>query len=218
MKNTNMKKALVTLAAVALTVSSFAQGTLNWGNNFGSTQFRAPIYGPEPGNVSLAKTGQSTAVSFPLGSTVYSGGLLQGTGFTMALYFGPSGVTDPAGLTFVSSATFRTAASQVAPAGMTFPAVVTLGGILPGQTAKLQIRVWDNAGGTITSFANAVTGAASPLFLSGFLGGTDTSGNIFLTPNSIGWTSFNIYTIPEPGTFVLAGLGAAGLLIFRRRK
>jgi hypothetical protein len=33
--------------------------------------------------------------------------------------------------------------------------------------------------------------------------------------------SFNLYTIatvPEPSTFALAGLGAAALLIFRRRK
>jgi hypothetical protein len=29
---------------------------------------------------------------------------------------------------------------------------------------------------------------------------------------------FNIYVVPEPSTFVLAGLGAAALMIIRRRR
>ena len=29
---------------------------------------------------------------------------------------------------------------------------------------------------------------------------------------------FNLYFVPEPSTFALAGLGAAALMIFRRRK
>ncbi len=39
-----------------------------------------------------------------------------------------------------------------------------------------------------------------------------------LPANMENFRSFNIYTVPEPSTFVLAGLGAASLLIFRRRK
>jgi len=39
-------------------------------------------------------------------------------------------------------------------------------------------------------------------------------------PNQTGQvlTSFNLYFIPEPGSFALLGLGAAAMLIFRRRK
>jgi len=45
-------------------------------------------------------------------------------------------------------------------------------------------------------------------------------GGGFNTPPNIPFTSFNIYfiPIPEPGSFALLGLGAAALLIFRRRK
>jgi hypothetical protein len=43
-----------------------------------------------------------------------------------------------------------------------------------------------------------------------------TGGDFNTAPPSVNLVSFNIYTIPEPGTFVLAGLGAASLLLFRR--
>jgi hypothetical protein len=37
-------------------------------------------------------------------------------------------------------------------------------------------------------------------------------------PAMDGFSSFNVLPVPEPSTFALAGLGLAGLLIFRRRK
>jgi len=40
----------------------------------------------------------------------------------------------------------------------------------------------------------------------------------FLTQMGQNLTSFNLYFVPEPSSFALAGLGAAALLIFRRRK
>jgi PEP-CTERM putative exosortase interaction domain len=52
----------------------------------------------------------------------------------------------------------------------------------------------------------------SPLFQSLPLGG-----GINLPPNLVGLQSFNIYYIPEPGTLALLGLGALGLMIFRRK-
>jgi hypothetical protein len=33
----------------------------------------------------------------------------------------------------------------------------------------------------------------------------------------VGLVSFNIYYIPEPGTLALLGLGALGLMVFRRK-
>ena len=54
-------------------------------------------------------------------------------------------------------------------------------------------------------------------------GGAFTVNNIggsVNTPPNMPGQSFNLYiqSIPEPSTFALAGLGAAALLIFRRRK
>lgn len=203
-----MKKTLVTIAVTALAVSTFAQGTLNVLNTLGSS-FRSQIYGPQAADPTTSLSGNS-AVGNPAGSTAYTGPLLAGTGFTFAVYFGASTVTDPSALSFLISAPFRTgsAAGLIAPiSNVPVPGIPTL------STAALQVRAWDNVGGTVTSFANAITRGQSAIFQSGALGG-----GVNFSPDMTGWQSFNIYVVPEPSTFVLAGLGVASLLIFRRRK
>jgi len=206
-----MKKTLVTIAVAAFAISSFAQGTLNILNTLGASPvlFRAQIYGPQASDPSLSLSGQSAAGT-PSGATAYTGSALAGTGFNFAVYYGAATVTDPTQLQLLYTTTFRTggAAGLIAPA----PDVV-LAGIAAGASAQLQVRAWDNAGGTIASWALAGTRGASSMFLSAPLGG----GTVF-SPDMTGWNSFNIYSVPEPSTFVLAGLGAASLLIFRRRK
>lgn len=211
-----MKKTLVTLIGTVLAVSAMAQGTLNVGNS--SSGFRSPIYGPQAGDASQSLTGAG-ALSTPAGATAYTGALLSGTGYTFAVYYGAASVVDPSLLTLLASATFRTStASGALPAGLiTTITDVVVPGVAAGAQAKLQVRVWDNAGGTISSYDNAITRGQSALFLSSPLGGTTTAGPV-ITPSMTGFESFNIYTVPEPSTFVLAGLGAASLLIFRRRK
>ena len=217
-----MKKiALITLVA-ATAATSFGQGFLDWGNAFAGGE-RHPIYGPEVGNPGLSITGQS-ALGTPAGSTVYSGGLLTGTGYTFAIYAGPSSAADSGALSLLVSTTFRTTTATGLPKGLVTGATVSVPGVTAGNSAKFQIRAWDNAGGTLTSWAlatQAVGGSPavgfSSVVTSAALGGIDSLGNIVANPSTIGWTSFNIYAVPEPSTFVLAGLGAAGLLIFRRR-
>lgn len=201
-----MKKTLVTIAVAALTISSFAQGTVNVLNNLSGT-FRAPIYGPQAGNPGTSLNG-NTATGLPAGTQVYSGPLLQGSGFTFAVYYGAATVTDPAALTLLTSAPFRTGSA----AGLITSQLSTLvPGTAEGGSAKFQVRAWDNENNTKT-YDNATFKGASPLFLQPLGGG------VLLATDMTGWTSFNIYAVPEPATFALAGLGAAALLIFRRRK
>jgi hypothetical protein len=207
-----MKKTLITTLLLAASLPAFSQGFLTWGNN--PTGFRAPIYGPAPGATTLSVSGQSS-LGTPSGATVYSGPLLSGTGYTFAIYAGPAAAADSSALTLLVSTTFRTGTGAL-PNGLVNGGTVTVPGVAPGNPAKFQIRVWDLSTGA-TYDAAAIRGA-SPVITSAALGGIDTAGNIVSTPATTGWTSFNIYAVPEPSTFVLAGLGAASLLIFRRRK
>lgn len=208
-----MKKTLITTLLLAASLPAFSQGFLTWGNN--PTGFRAPIYGPAPGATTLSVSGQSS-LGTPSGSTVYAGPLLSGTGYTFAVYVGPVSAADSSALTLLVSTTFRTGTGAL-PNGLVNGGTVTVPGVGPGNPVKFQIRAWDNKGGT-ADFAGADIKGVSSVITSAALGGIDTAGNIVSTPATTGWNSFNIYAVPEPSTFVLAGLGAASLLIFRRRK
>jgi hypothetical protein len=215
-----MKKTLlVAVAFIAGAASVFGQGAITWGNS--PTGFRAPIYGPQAGDTLASVSGQSS-LGVPAGATVYTGPLLQGAGFTFAVFAGASSIVDPNALPLLISTTFRTATGNALPAGLVFGSTVTVPGVEPGQQAKFQIRVWDNQGGTITTWAQvtpAVLSGVSPMVTTAALGGIDpVTGGTVGTPATIGWTSFNIHGVPEPTTLALAGLGAAAMLIMRRRK
>jgi hypothetical protein len=146
--NQTMKKTLITLALLASAVVGFAQGTLQIGNSFTGV-FRAPIYGVDPADATRAQSGQS-ALGNPAGTTVYGGPLVQGTGFTFALFAGAAGSAEGA-LQLVTTATFSTSASGALPAGLIVTQTLPINGVAPGAIAALQVRVWDNKGGTVST-------------------------------------------------------------------
>jgi len=212
-----MKKTLLIVSLMAGATSAvFGQGAIAWGNQAGG---RFPIYGPDPSNPSASLTGQSS-VGNPTGSTVYGGPLLQGTGFTFDVWAGTTAQTEGS-LVLIDETTFRTATANVLPAGLVNGGTTTVPGVTAGQTAHYEIRVWDNKGGTLTTWAAALLGGTamgeSAILTSAPLGGSLTDGTPVSNPSTT-FTSFNISAVPEPTTFALAGLGAAALLIFRRRK
>jgi hypothetical protein len=211
-----MKKTLLTaLMGTAVAVSAIAQGTLNF-DNFVDPTAAKPIYGVNPAAPGVQQVGQA-ANGVPIGGTVYGGPLLQdpaGTRYVAQLWAGAAGVIDSSALTLQTSSPFAyQGAGNVFPAGI-FAEVdgVIIAGIAAGSQATLQVRVIDTQ--------NSAVGGASALFQSGALGGTSPGGPVIPpdTATQAGFTSFSLAAVPEPGTFALAGLGAAALLIFRRRK
>jgi len=212
-----MKKTLLTVLLVVSAISSFAQGTITFNNRIAGSVI-AQIYGPDPVDLTLRKTGQTSA-GLPIGSTVYGGSLLLGTGFTAQLWGGIAG-TPGVGLVALSGTTpFRTGTG----AGFFTGIADVQNPLVPaGSTSTVQVRAWDNNAGQITTWAGALAGGrahgASDAFVTAVLGGTPPGGGLPITaPNLVGLTSFNLTVVPEPGVIALGVLGL-GALLLRRRK
>jgi hypothetical protein len=201
-----MKKVILTACALCCAASVFAQGTVILNNRVTGTLV-APIYGPNPANVMQGLSGNSPTGT-PAGTTDYTGfPLLSGPNWVGQLWAAPT-TAGPLVAQGTPSA-FRTGAA----AGFISPATVTLTGIAAdAASAAFQLRVWDTTSGA--DYAGALIRGESPVFTVNAIGGT-------LNPAPVlsGLVSFNaVGPIPEPSTFALAGLGAAALLIFRRRQ
>jgi len=80
-------------------------------------------------------------------------GFLLGNGYTAQLFAGPPGTPDNSLLGLNPVTTFRTDPSQT---GRVVSVSVVVPFVPAGQVARLQMRVWDNRGGTITSWQAAL--------------------------------------------------------------
>jgi len=140
--------------------------------------------------------------------------------------FGSPGLSDslqPVGTT----STFKSGSALGGINGIT----ETLSGSVPipsdTSAASFEIVAWDNSSNLYPTWSSAsmaweeglIAAGHSAPFVTTAIGGT-----LNLPPllnngrgNANLMTSFNLYFIPEPSTFALAGLGAAALLVFRRR-
>src|SRR6185503_9959572 len=92
----------------------------------------------------------------------------------------------------------------------------------PGTHVTAEVRVWDNAGGTITDWRTAYAIALADgrcLATSGLFGIDNIGGGTATTPNLINLQSFSIYALecPEPGTIALGFGGGLIFLLLRRR-
>lgn len=185
-----MKKLFVLLACAAAAVTSYAQGTVNFTTRI-------------PGVVDVVFTDTADAK-------------LSGTGYTAQLYGGPAGAAESALVPLTPTTTFRTGngAGYVTPAGS-----VTVTGVPGGQTASIQIRVWNNNGGAITSFEQALEQGKSEVYQIANLGDPNASPpGVPVDPVGFGTgQTFKTQLIPEPTTIALGVLGAAALFLRRRK-
>jgi len=222
-----MKKLI--LAAITLTsaASVFAQGTVTFNNRIANSATTHVYAGP------AARSG-NTAGDVPAGSTVYGAGYsLIGTiggmtaSSTFAQLIGAPGSAAAESSLLPSAAsgvtTFRTGAG----AGNIVQVTSTFANIAAdAAVASFEMVVWDNSSGLYPTWTQAsaawgagliVAGRSAEFSIASIGGGNNSPPNI-VSPNvGEGLQSFAI-GVPEPTSFALAGLGAAALLIFRRRK
>ena len=168
----------------------------------------------------LAAFGQGT-VNFAnagvgLNSPVYlnDGVTKAGAGYTAALLAGPSAT---------SLAQIATAAVGAVQAGYFLGGTQVIPTVAGGATADILIEIYQTTSGSFAS-AKAANVANTWAWSGGGTPFTVTLGNPGTTPpgtpatlSGLGPMTLNT-TVPEPSTFALVGLGAAAMLIFRRRK
>jgi hypothetical protein len=187
-----MKKLIIALTATVVAVSVFAQGTVTFNNRVTGVVV-APITGLD---------------SLGLG----------GTGYTAELW-AASGADAAEGS--LQAAAPQTAFRTGAAVGFVTAVTATLTGVAKdAAAATLQVRVWDNKGGTLTTWAAAETAWMAGEIAAGkstLFNVTAIGGDLNTPPNLVGLTSFQLIMVPEPSTFALLGLGALGMLIFRRK-
>lgn len=88
-------------------------------------------------------------------------------------------------------------------------------GVAAGSPADLQVRLWM---GNALTYDSAVAGLAAVADSGRFVNPTGGNGTPPAPPAGLsGMPALNIQAVPEPSTLALAGLGAAALLMYRRR-
>lgn len=219
-----MKKTLIALVALTAAASVFAQGTVVFNNRVTGT-ILTRVYAPQVATPTVQVVG-NTASDTPVGTQTYTGAQLTGSGWSAQLWAASGTATEGSLLAGTPITTFRTgtAAGQVAAATATLTGVAA-----DAALATLQLRVWP---ATYATWALAETAwladnsqtifiGKSPLFQVDKIGGqANPAPNLINTAKDSFLQSFSLVAhapIPEPSTFALLGLGALGMMIFRRK-
>jgi hypothetical protein len=187
-----MKKLAILSAALLITASAFGQGTVTFNNRV---------------------TG---VVDFKIGLEDLGGqflGYLDGVNFTAEIW---GGLTPDSLAPATPPTTFRSGNAV----GYVNPVTVTLPGVpLDAPSAYIQVRVWENQGGAIAAWEQAIANDPIARGLSQIVQISAIGGNFNTPPNLVNELgAFNIAPIPEPSMIALGLVGAVGLLLRFRRK
>ena len=212
-----MKKLVITTAATLLTVAAFGQGVVNFSNASSTPGWTNPTFDRYVHWGASASQYSSLLVAGGLVSSNYGG--LNLTSLRTALYYAPTSNNDPLLAGYVQAAggstTFKVSTSTTA--GSWFGGNRTLDTIGLGTAANLVVVIWDSsvAADPLSPAARGGLYGQSQVFQYTPPTNPQAQPSDFLMT---GLTAFTVGIVPEPSTFALAGLGAAALLIFRRRK
>jgi hypothetical protein len=188
-----MKKIIVgMLLSAGLVASTFAQGVVVF-KNFG-------------GGSNVPGGGNLTPVPLVYGTDGTT--RLDGTGFTAQLWDANSmtALTPGSGTGVVGFGTGNFAGTFAPNNSIAVP------GVAAGSDASLMVRVWDNQGGTVTSFDSAAIRGESVTFSVTL---ADAQSPTF--PILAGMNSFSLAAVPEPSVIALAVVGIGAFLVRRKK-
>ena len=226
-----MKRFLVPFALFALVVSVHGQAYVNFINRTlpspgtGQRLVVAPVYGVNPLNPTGRLSGNATTNG---GSTDYTGvPLLFGPGFTASLWAAPvpqglqPQVVGPPAFELLGTTTFRTVAVTGGFWSSTNASLVVPFVNQADQPVLFQVRVWDNAGGTLPTWASALASGNTAVGYSDVITVTTRFDPSFpFAPvDLIGLQSFNLSVVPEPSLLAFGLLTSVlGAVLWRSRK
>jgi hypothetical protein len=239
-----MKKLILAAFALTTAASVFAQGTIAFGNKFTGT-WVTHVWGP--GTVSTLSVIGIGSNDTPSGSTfvapagssmIGSAGTAghYGAATTLAQLLDFNGTTANEALLVQDGATttFRTGVSlgNLAQITSTLDNIPVSGTGNGTGAATLEMVAWDASatpnGYNLATWGTATSMNADEAWLNGLIAAGKSGlfseaslGAGIVTSPSASPNSFNLYftsVVPEPTSFALVGLGAAAMLIFRRRK
>jgi len=184
-----MKKLVLSLAILVAAVSSYAQGTVAF-KTFGSG----------------ANGSVNAKITNPDGTTP-----IQGTTYTVEMLYGAVGADIS---TFLSAGTANPQTGNFA--GYVSAANPNLVNVPIGSSVNVYFRAFDNGGGLISSYNNATIRGQSGVVTVASAGDPQNPTTI---PVPVGLQPFSlaIVGVPEPSTIALGVVGAAALLLRRRR-
>lgn len=183
-----MKHCLVTLAALMVAASSYAQGTINFVNKITGTLDARVLYA---------------------GAGAIGGGTTAETQFVAQLYAGPAGGT------LVATGDPIPFRNSGAGTGYWVGAARTVAGVAENGSASAQVKVWSTGLGA--TYEAAVAKGQGGVGQSAVLT-VATGGGLNPPGALAGLTGFDVSPIvPEPSIAALGLLGA-GLLVIRRKK
>jgi len=234
-----MKKLIIAAFALSTAAGVFAQGTVVFNNRISGATINQTthVWGPSTASPSLSLVGLGSNDS-PSGSVNFAGqgmsligadgsGGKYGWTTTFAQLLGAEGSNQaetslkPVGQT----TTFRSGTSLGDVATITSTLSGSPGISSAAPFATFELVAWDNSTGLYSTWAQAsvawqlgtiAAGKSAPFNVSAIGGGLNTPPTLANMGQNL--SSFNLYFIPEPSSMALAGLGAAALMIFRRRK